>query len=153
MTVQTRLAQLGLSLPEELPLPAGAYEPFRLSNGFGSLSAQVPGYGPEAPVGRVGLELTLAQGVHAAERSALNALGRIEQALGGFDRLLGLLHLAAHVASSEDFYDQPTVADGASELLVAALGARGKHSRTAFAPAKLPKNVPIELEITFAYRP
>ena len=144
-------AELGLVLPAELPPPAGAYEPFRLINGWGSLAAQVPGYGREAPRGRVGAELTVEQGRLASRMCALNALGRIDQALGGFDRLVGLLHVAGHVASSEDFLEQPGILDGASELFVAALGERGRHSRTAYPAARLPKDIPIELEITFVY--
>jgi hypothetical protein len=95
--------------------------------------------------------LTFEQGRLAARVSALNALGRLRQALGGFDRLVGLLHMAGHVASSDDFLDQPGILDGASELLVPALGERGQHSRTAYAAARLPKDIPIELEITFVY--
>ena len=149
--VESRLAELGLVLPDELPPPAGAYEPFRLINGFGSLAAQVPGYGPEAPRGRVGAELTVQQGRLAARTCALNSLARLRQALGGFDRLVGLLHVAGHVASSDDFLEQPGILDGASELLVAALGERGMHSRTAYPAARLPRDIPIELEITFVY--
>jgi hypothetical protein len=149
--VEARLAELGLVLPAQLPPPAGAYEPFRLITGWGTLAAQVPGYGPGAPKGRVGAELTYEQGRLAASMSALNSLGRLRQALGGFDRLVGLLHVAGHVASSDDFLDQPGILDGASELLVAALGERGQHSRTAYGAARLPKDIPIELEITFVY--
>jgi hypothetical protein len=149
--VEDRLAELGLTLPAELPPPAGAYEPFRLINGWGSLAAQVPGYGPGAPRGRVGAELTFEQGRLAARMCALNALGRLRQALGGFDRLVGLLHVAGHVASSDDFLDQPGILDGASELINAALGERGRHSRTAYGAGRLPKDIPIELEITFVY--
>jgi len=149
--VENRLAELGLALPTELPPPAGAYEPFRLINGWGSLAAQVPGYGPEAPHGRIGAELTFDQGRVAARICALNALARLRQALGGFERLVGLHHLAGYVASSDDFLDQPGILDGASELLVAALGDRGKHSRSAYGPSRLPRNIPIELEITFIY--
>jgi len=72
-------------------------------NGTGYLAAQVPGYGPEGMTGRVGVELSVDQGRRAAERAALNALGRIHEALGGFDRLVGLLHVAGHVASADDF--------------------------------------------------
>jgi hypothetical protein len=151
--VEGRLAELGLVLPAELPPPAGAYEPFRLINGWGTLAAQVPGYGPEAPRGRVGAELTFEQGRRAARMSALNSLGRLREALGGFDRLVGLLHMAGHVASSDDFLDQPGILDGASELIVAALGERGRHSRTAYRATRLPKDIPIELEITFVYSP
>jgi hypothetical protein len=51
----------------------------------------------------------------------------------------------------DDFWEQPAVLDGASELLADVLGDRGRHSRTAFPVPRLPKNVSIELEITFAY--
>jgi enamine deaminase RidA (YjgF/YER057c/UK114 family) len=81
----------------------------------------------------------------------LNALGRIHEALGGFDRLVGLLHVAGHVASADDFRDQPEVLDGASRLFAEVLLERGSHSRTAYPSPRLPKNISIELEITFAY--
>lgn len=149
--VLERLTARGLSLTRDLPKPAGLYAPFRLHNGTGYLAAQVPGYGPEGLTGRIGIELSLDQGQRAAERAALNALGRIHQALAGFDRLIGLLHVAGHVASADDFRDQPEVLDGASRLFNEVLLERGAHSRTAYPTPRLPKNVSIELEITFAY--
>jgi enamine deaminase RidA (YjgF/YER057c/UK114 family) len=149
--VLERLVVRGLALPKDLPKPAGLYEPFRLHNGTGYLAAQVPGYGPDGLTGRVGVELSVEQGRRAAERAALNALGRIHEALGGFDRLVGLLHVAGHVASADDFRDQPEVLDGASRLFVEVLLERGAHSRTAYPAPRLPKNISIELEITFAY--
>jgi enamine deaminase RidA (YjgF/YER057c/UK114 family) len=149
--VLARLAERGLALPTDLPKPAGNYVAFRLRDGLGFLAAQVPGYGPGSLPGRVGHELTLEEGRTAAAMAALNALGRLHEALGGFDRLDGLLHFAGHVASADDFWDQPEVLDGASELFVFALGERGKHTRTAFAVPRLPKNISIELEINFGY--
>jgi len=146
-----RLQELGLELPSSPPPPGGNYEPFRLHRGFGFLAAETPGYDPELS-GRVGLKLTLEQGRKAAQIAGLNALARIHEALGGFDRLEGLLHVAGHVASAEGFEKQPKVLDGASDLFIAVLGDRGKHSRTAYGPTQLPSNISIELEITFAYR-
>lgn len=64
-----RLAELGLSLRESPPPPAGQYAPFRLHRGFGFLAAQTSGY-DGAFLGRVGQELTLEQGQRAAERAA-----------------------------------------------------------------------------------
>lgn len=150
-SVLQRLRERGWEMPLSPPAPAGHYEPYRLHNGIGFLAAQTPGYNPDLQ-GRVGVELTLEQGKQAAEIAALNALARIYQALGGFERLIGILHLAGHVASAEGFEDQPEVLDGASDLLLAALGEQGKHSRTAYGPTQLPRRVCIELEITFAYR-
>jgi len=145
-----RLAELGLELPKNPPPPAGNYAPFRLHAGIGFLAAQTSGYDGKFS-GQVGSALTLTQGQEAAQRTALNALARIHQALDGFDRLVGLLHVAGHVCSSPDFFDQPEVLDGASRVFNYALGDRGRHSRTAYAPTQLPKHITIELEITFAY--
>jgi len=149
--VLTTLEALGLELPGNPPAPGGDYVPFRLHNGMGFLAAQTSGPGEEFR-GRVGEGLTLEEGQRAAEQAALNALARIHQALGGFDRLVGLLHVAGHVSSAADFYDQPEVLDGASWVFNQVLGERGAHSRTAYAASHLPKRLSIELEITFAYR-
>ena len=149
--VLRKLAELGLELPATPPPPAGDYAPFRLLNGMGFLAAQTSGVEGNFK-GQVGKELTLEQGQKAAERAALNALARIHEALGGFDRLIGLAHLAGHVSSAPDFFDQPEVLNGASRVFNHALGVRGQPSRTAYAPNHLPKNLTIELEITFAYR-
>jgi YjgF/chorismate_mutase-like, putative endoribonuclease len=148
--VIVRLSELGLELPKNPPPPAGDYAPFRLYAGIGFLAAQTSGYDGQFS-GQVGGVLTLPQGQDAAQRAALNALARIYQALDGFDRLVGLLHVAGHVCSAPDFFDQPEVLDGASRIFNHALGDRGQHSRTAYAPIHLPKHITIELEITFAY--
>ncbi|WP_172672208.1 RidA family protein [Variovorax paradoxus] len=150
--VVARLAQRGHRLPTDLPMPLGHYVPFRLRDGLGFLAGQVPGYGPGSLPGRVGQELSFDQGRTAAVMAALNALGRLHEALGGFDRLEGLLHVSGHVASSDGFWDQAEVLDGASELFTFALGERGVHTRAAFAAQRLPKNLSIELEISFGYR-
>ncbi|TYQ27781.1 RidA family protein [Pseudanabaena sp. UWO311] len=149
--VIARLAELGLELPQNPPSPAGDYAPFRLHAGIGFLSAQTSGYDGKFS-GQVGSVLTLTQGQEAAQKAALNALSRIHQALDGFDRLIGLLHVAGHVCSAPDFFDQPEVLDGASRVFNHVLGDRGLHSRTAYAQTHLPKHITIELEITFAYR-
>jgi len=149
--VEQRLQEHGYTLPSAPPQPAGLYEPFRLHGGIGFLAAQVPGYEVEW-LGRVGEQLTPEKGQQAAARAALNALSRIREALGGFERLAGLLHVAGHVASADNFRDQPWVLDGASRLFRAALLERGRHTRTAFAPLNLPRNISVELEITFAYQ-
>ena len=146
-----RLHALGLALPANPPAPAGAYVAFRLDRGFGTLAAQVPGYGPDALTGRVGHELTPEQGILAAQRAALNGLGRLHEALGGFDHLRGLMHVAGHVASAELFWEQPRILDGASRLFDAVLHERGQHTRTAFPARRLPHNVSIELAISFTY--
>jgi hypothetical protein len=146
-----RIRARGWTLPVPAP-PAGLYDPFRLDRGVGYLAAMLPSRdGQFVLLGRVGAELTPAQGREAAGLAALGALARIHQALGGFDRLRGLLRVDGSVASADDFADQPAVLDAASEVFLVALGDRGRHARTAFAPARLPLGNSIELVVTFAY--
>lgn len=102
-------------------------------------------------LGSIGDVFSAEQGRRLAQLAAANALARIDQALNGFDRLEGLLHVAGHVASDPSFQDQPWVLDGASEVFVRALGDLGRHTRTAYAPRHLPRGICLELEITFAY--
>jgi len=146
-----RLQSLSLKLLSNPPPPAGAYFGFRLHAGFGFLAAQTSGYDGRF-TGAVGNEISLEQGKLAAQTAALDALSRIHQALSGFDRRVGLPHVAGHVASAPDFFEQPEVLNGASRLFNFVLGERGRHSRTAYAAPQLPKRITIELEITFAYR-
>ncbi|HET9156130.1 MAG TPA: RidA family protein, partial [Myxococcaceae bacterium] len=151
--VLARLEARGLVLPMPAP-PAGKYEPFRLVRGTGYLAAQLPSLeGRYVLQGRVGAELTLEEGRQAAALAALSAITRIHQALGGLERLETLTRVDGYVASADTFLDQPEVLDGASELFLWALGDRGRHARTAFAMARLPKNNSVELRVTFAYDP
>jgi enamine deaminase RidA (YjgF/YER057c/UK114 family) len=97
--------------------------------------------------GRVGDELTEEQGSAAARLAALNVLAQIRSALGSFDRLETLLRVEGHVASAENWLNAPTVLNAASDLFVSVLGERGRHSRTAFAPARLPLNAAVQLVV------
>jgi enamine deaminase RidA (YjgF/YER057c/UK114 family) len=147
-----RLRAHGWELPRPSP-PAGHYEPWRLDRGVGYLAAQLPSKdGAYVLLGQVGAELTLAQGRTAASLAALSALARLHQALGSFERVVGLLRVDGSVASADGFRDQPEVLDGASDVFLLALGPAGQHARTAFAPTRLPKNNSVELVVTFAYR-
>jgi enamine deaminase RidA (YjgF/YER057c/UK114 family) len=149
--VLSRLAARGWALPVPPP-PAGVYQPFRLDRGVGYLASQLPARDGKAVMhGRVGRELSLAEGKEAAALAALTALARIRQALDGFGRLRGLLRVDGVVASSDDFLDQPAVLDGASEVFVVALGERGQHARTALAVPRLPLDNSVKLVVTFAY--
>jgi enamine deaminase RidA (YjgF/YER057c/UK114 family) len=149
--VLERIATRGwtLSVP---PAPAGMYEPFRLDRGVGYLASQHPARdGKYVLRGRVGHELSIVEGKEAASLAALVVLARIREALDGFARLRGLLRVDGYVASADDFLQQPTVLDGASEVFMGALAERGKHARTAFALPRLPLDNSVKLVVTFAY--
>lgn len=149
--VLERLAARGWTLSAP-PAPAGMYEPYRLDRGVGYLASQHPARdGKYVLQGRVGHELTPAQGKEAAAFAALVVLARIREALDGFGRLRGLLRVDGFVASADDFLQQPGVLDGASEVFLVALGERGKHARTAYAMPRLPLDNSVKLVVTFAY--
>ena len=149
--VEERLREAGIVLPEP-PAPAGDYRGVVFRGGIGFVSGQFPfRHGRLAHAGRVGAELSLADGQWCAEIAAANALAQIRAALGGWSRFGGLLRVEGHVASAPDFLAQPAVLDGASSLFVRALGAElGAHARTAFHATRLPVDAPVEIAVAFA---
>ncbi len=145
--IDRRLKDLGIDLPAA-PQPLGAYRAVVQAGSLLFLSGQLPlKNGALQYRGRVGAELSLDDGRAAAGLTALNALAQIRHFLGGFDRLRQIVRLEGHVASAPDFFDQPKVLDGASDLLSRILGDRAGHARTAFGPASLPANAAIELVV------
>src|SRR5262245_5966435 len=153
MNVEAKLHELGLQLPPP-PKPAGNYSPTMRVGNLLFLSGQFPvESGDLRYTGRVGAELTEEQGYAAARLAALNVLAQIRSALGGFDRLQTLVRVEGHVAAAPGWHNTPKVLDGASDLFVAVLGERGRHTRTAFNPPSLPWNLAVELVVTAAVEP
>lgn len=152
MNVEARLHELGLRLPAP-PQPAGQYQPWSIAGPLLFLSGQFPiEQGQLRYTGQVGADLTEAEGYAAARLAALNVLAQIHSALGGFARLDSLARVEGHVASASGWLNAPRVLDGASDLFLAVLGERGRHTRTAFTPARLPLNLAIELVVTAVLR-
>jgi enamine deaminase RidA (YjgF/YER057c/UK114 family) len=152
MNVEQRLKELGLTLPTP-PKPAGNYQPWIGAGNLLYLSGQFPiENGEFCYVGRVGAELSEADGYAAARLSALNVLAQIQTALRSFDRLEHLVRVEGHIASAPGWNNAPRVLDGASDLFVSVLGERGRHTRTAFTPAQLPLNFAIELVVVVAVK-
>jgi len=148
MKIEQRLRELGIQLPEP-PQPAGNYQPWVLTGNLLFLSGQFPiENGQLRYTGQVGAELTEEQGYAAARLAALNVLAQIHAALGGFERLETLLRVEGHIASAPGWTNAPKVLNGASDLFAAVLGKRGRHTRTAFIPGRLPLNLSVELVVT-----
>jgi enamine deaminase RidA (YjgF/YER057c/UK114 family) len=130
-----RLGKLGLVLPEP-PAVGGAYVPTRIAGSLLAIAGQFPlRDGRPQYAGRIGAELTIEQGYAAARLAALNVLAHIHAALGGFERLRGLIRVDGHLLTAPDFSAHPRVLNGASELFNAVLGERGRHARTVFGQA------------------
>jgi enamine deaminase RidA (YjgF/YER057c/UK114 family) len=150
MNMKLNLEQLGLKLPTT-PKPIGNYVAAVCAGDLLFISGQLPIKNGELQyAGQVGAELTEQQGYAAAQLAALNVLAQIESALGSFERLAHLVRVEGHVASAPEWHDAPKVLDGASDLFVRVLGEKGKHTRSAFSPARLPKNAAVELVVIAA---
>jgi enamine deaminase RidA (YjgF/YER057c/UK114 family) len=146
-TPEGRLAALGLTLPAP-PQPVGTYvEVVRAGN-----LLFLAGHGPcdlSAPVakGKVGRDLTVDQGAAAARLTALCLLATLKAELGELSRVQRVVKVLGMVNATDDFTQQPRVINGASDLLVAVFGERGRHARSAVGVASLPLNIAVEIEI------
>lgn len=151
--IEHRLAALGLVLPPEIQAPAGIVFPFRFVRIVGT-RAFIAGHGPQAPdgsdaepLGKVGRELTVAQGYQAARLTALSMLGSLQRALGDLDRIAAWGRVFGMVNSAPGFVHQPAVINGCSDLILEVFGPEvGAHARSAVGMAELPFNIPVEIE-------
>ena len=147
MSVEARLAELGLELPE-VATPAGAYVPAVISGNLVFTAGQIPLVdGKLMAEGRLGAEISAEAGKEIAQRCALNAIAAVKSVLGDLERVKKVVKVVGFVASSPEFTAQPGVVNGASELLQAAFGDRGIHARSAVGVAVLPLNSPVEVEL------
>lgn len=152
MNIEAKLAELGLVLPEPAA-PVAAYVPVVVAGGLAHVSGQVSIVGGQLLKGRLGDDLTLEQGVDGARACGLMILAQLKAALGSLDRVERVVKLGAFVNSTGDFIDQPKVANGASELMVAVFGEAGKHARSAVGVPALPLGVAVEIDAVVAVRP
>ena len=99
--------------------------------------------------GRCGEGVDAAEAAELARQCALNGLAAARGELGSLDRITRVVRVAGYVASTPDFDEQPSVINGASELLVDVFGEAGRHARAAVGVAALPFGVPVEVEFLF----
>jgi enamine deaminase RidA (YjgF/YER057c/UK114 family) len=151
MSIDRRLSDLGLELPKPAA-PVAAYVPSVMTGGLLHISGQLP-FREDGSliVGRLGETIDIAGGMEAARRCGLMLLAQIGAALDGdFGRIERIVKLGVFVSSTPQFTDQPKVANGASELMVAALGDIGRHARSAVGVAVLPLGAPVEVDAIVA---
>jgi enamine deaminase RidA (YjgF/YER057c/UK114 family) len=99
------------------------------------------------PLGKVGTDVTLEQGVAAARLAALAAIGSLQRELGDLDRVVAWLRVLAMVNTAPGFTQMATVVNGFSETILEVFGPEiGLHSRSAVGVAELPFGVPVEIE-------
>lgn len=148
MNVANRLAELGLTLPAAAA-PVAAYVPVVVAGGLAHVSGQLPFVNGQLVTGRLGEDVSLEAGQEAAQACGLMLLAQL-QAAGLLDRVARVVKLGAFINSSADFTDQPKVANGASELMVAVFGDAGRHARSAVGVPVLPLGAAVEVDAIFA---
>lgn len=147
MSAETRLAELGLTLPA-VATPLAAYVPTVATGSLIYTSGQLPLVdGTPTAVGKVGADVTAEQATEAARVAALNGLAAVAAEAGGLDAIKRIVKLVVFVSSAPDFVGQPQVANGASDLLGEVFGEAGKHARSAVGVAVLPLDAAVELEL------
>ncbi|WP_249416266.1 RidA family protein [Streptomyces sp. TS71-3] len=159
MKIEKRLDELGLELPQPMKLPPGVTLPFPWVRILGS-RAFVSGHGPLMPdgslpptLGKVGAEVSEAEGYAAARSTALAILASLRTALGDLDRVTAWLKVFGMVNAAPGFTSAPGVINGFSDLILELWGPEaGSHARSAVGLAELPFRIPVEIEAEVAIR-
>ena len=151
MTVAERLRSLGIELPP-LFAPAGSYLGCVVDDGLVHVSGHGPIAGDQMIRGKVGGDLTLAQGREAARMTALSILATLQAELGDLDRIGRVIKVFGMVNVAPGFDSTPAVIDGCSDLLVEIFGDAGRHARSAVGLAELPLGIAVEIELTARLR-
>ena len=143
--IDRKLAELGLALPAPAA-PVASYVPTVEAGGLLHISGQLPFKDGAVMTGRLGEDRDLAYGTEAAQRCALMLVAQMKAALSGLHSVERIVKLSVFVNSAADFGDQPKVANGASDLMVALFGDAGKHARSAVGVAALPLGAAVEVD-------
>ncbi len=146
-TPEQKLAALGVTLP---PVPAAIanYVPAVRSGNLVFLAGQVAkGADGKIVAGKVGRDFTEAQGAEAARTCAIQLLAALKAEVGELAKVKRIVRVGGFVNCTEDFTAQPKVVNGASDLLVAVFGEKGRHARAAVGVNSLPAGAPVEVEL------
>lgn len=148
--IARRLADLGLDIPKPVA-PVANYVPFVISGTELFISGQVS-IGPNGLIkGKLGADMSVEQGAEAAKACAINLIAQMNAALDGdLDKVRRIIKLNAFVNCTPDFVDQPKVANGASDLMAAVFGDRGRHARAAVGAPSLPLGAAVEIDAVVA---
>jgi enamine deaminase RidA (YjgF/YER057c/UK114 family) len=144
--VDETLAQMGLALPARRS--AGSYVGAVRSGDLVFVSGAGPTKSDGSLVtGKVGSDVTIDEAQEAAKLCALSCLSALQEELGDLDRITRVVKLLGFVNSAPGFVQQHVVMNGASDLLIALFGERGRHARSSVGMAELPMNIAVEVEM------
>ena len=144
---EENIKQLGIEIPD-MPSALANYVPFKISDNIVYVSGQAPvKNGDLIYKGKVGVDLSINDGIKAAELCCINIISALRTSISGdWNRLDSFLKLGGFVNCNDNFYDQPKIINGASDLLVNIFGDQGRHARFAVGSNALPMNISVEID-------
>jgi hypothetical protein len=153
MSVEARTKELGLALPAPLQIPPGVDVPLAMVKVIGKRII-VSGHGPQEedgsialPLGQLGAELSVEEGVEAARKTALSMVATLRRELGDLDRIKSWVKVLGMVNSAPGFNQQTPVINGFSHQIIDLFGREsGMAARSAIGVAQLPFGIPVEVE-------
>jgi enamine deaminase RidA (YjgF/YER057c/UK114 family) len=152
--VEIRLTKLGITLPVATA-PMANYVPFVVTGNLLVISGQLC-FGSDSKlaarhIGKMGGTVSAEDGKEAAQLCAINLLAQAKAALGNLDRITRCVRLGGFINAMPDFTTLPAIMNGASDLMVAALGDAGKHARSTVGMSVLPLDCVVEVEAMFEF--
>lgn len=147
-TPEARLAALGIELPQPVA-PVANYVPFVITGTMLFVSGQVSVMNGALMKGRLGDDLELSAGQHAARACGINLIAQCRAAVGELSKIRRVVKLGGFVNAAPDFTDIPQVINGCSDLMVEVFGEAGRHARSAVACPVLPLGVAVEVDGVF----
>jgi enamine deaminase RidA (YjgF/YER057c/UK114 family) len=147
MTPEDRVRDLGLEIPD-VAAPLASYVPAARTGAYVYTSGQLPIVkGELVATGKVGAEIDPERAAELAKVCALNAIAAVRAEVGELSRVRRIVKVVGFVASAPEFFGQPQVINGASDLLGEVFGDAGRHARSAVGVAVLPRDAPVEVEL------
>jgi enamine deaminase RidA (YjgF/YER057c/UK114 family) len=149
-TVEKKLQELGITLHQPAA-PVANYVPFVRTGNMLTVSGQVcvDAAGKLVAKGRLGDGVSIEDGQKAARACAVNLLAQVKAAIGDLDKVVRVVRLGGFINSAPGYGDGPKVMNGASDLMVAVFGDKGRHARSTVGVAALPSDAAVEVEGLF----
>lgn len=146
MTIDARIAELGITLPEPAKAVAN-YVPFVQAGSLVHISGQLSNDAAGGVKGTVGADVTPEQANAAARLCGINLLAQIKAACDGdLSRVVRVVKLGGFVQAGPDFDAIPAVINGCSDLMVEVFGDKGRHARSAVGVYRLPLGFAVEVD-------
>ncbi|MBX3254115.1 MAG: RidA family protein [Chitinophagaceae bacterium] len=146
-TPEETLAKMGIVLPKVSP-PVASYVNAVRSGNLVFLAGKGPLKDNGTYIkGKAGKDLSIEEAYEAARLTAIHQLAALKAELGSLKKVKRIVKVSGFVNSADDFYDQPKIINGFSDMMIQVFGDKGKHARTALGVNALPFNMAVEVEL------